>query len=183
MPRGSFIAVLSAVLLVAGPVFGQTSRPSYPDTVEGLTQFFKDMLAATAAKDQNRVYAYAQMLTLPKYKEFFKKTFGDEVSTRLIPEYEKGTENFPLKFTRLFLQLKTPKELTPVVTRVEGADDVNATIYQRLALEAMVDPVPLYSVTISKPGASGTIQLWSLVYIDGAFRLVGKMQAIRVAGS
>lgn len=176
-----FLAAMLGTILLFSPRFAhaQTSRPAYPDSVDGVGQLFKDILTASASHNEAALVTLTRSLQMPEYKQWFKSVFPEDVAPRMIEEFEKNTLTTPPKLAILFASLKDPAKLTIEITRVEAADDPAARIYQRLAIEAMVNPAPLYSVTISLPQSSAKIEIWSLVYSGGGFRLIGKMQAIR----
>jgi hypothetical protein len=156
-----------------------TTAPSYPETNAGLHQLMQDILNAADAKDVRTLLTLTQSLTLPKPREWFERVFGAEVGARLADEHERELKGAAEGFARLFLQIREPKKMTIEVVRVEAADDVNAKPFQVLALSDMKNPVPLYTVILRQPGRPGSITIWSIVYVDGAFRTAGKMAAIR----
>jgi hypothetical protein len=165
--------------LLAVPALGQTTQPLYPESTESLKSHIQVMMEAAEAQDAGRVLAYSRLFVLPNHEEWFKRVFGKEVGDRLIKEYNTKMLDFPENVTKVFLALKDPKIWQITVVKVEAADDVNATVYQKFALVAMVDPVPLYSVTLTPKGTTKSIRIWSFVYVDGAFRMAGQMQASR----
>ena len=166
-------------LIVAGAARGQTTAPttspSYSESNEGLEQEFKDILAASAAHDAQKVLAMTRSLVLKDPQAWFKDVFGEEKGTKLATAYQKESTGFPEALARLFLSLRDPKELSISITRVESTDDPNAKGVQLFALNAMQNPTPLYAVKLTKPGTSAKIEIWSLAYVDGSFRWLGKM--------
>lgn len=188
MHRGLQTA-LALVLLccTSQPVVAQTTRPAplpttlpgYPDSVEGLTKLMKDMLAASAAGNERLIVALAHTMVLPNHVKWFNKTFGETTAPRLIKEFEETASKVDVELAVKMLLLKEPTKLAITVQKFEAADDLNARIYQRLAMQEMQQPTALYSVTMTLPGTSAKIEIWSIVYVDGAFRIAGKMQKIR----
>lgn len=163
------------------PAQAQTTLPTYPETSEGLKQLFSDLLTAAQERQGQKVYAIMRSLLLPDADKWFTDTFGEDVGSPLAQEYTREMEKFPAAMTGLFLRLTNPKDLKITVTAVEQSDDPNAKIHQRFALAAMANPVPLYTVKLQKENSSSHITLWSIVYVDGGFRLAGKMERIREA--
>lgn len=172
------VVLALTVLFSSVATHAQTTSPSYPETNAGLELMVKDMLSAATAKDVRALLALTKSMELPKPKEWFEEVFGKEVGARLAAEHEKELKNAGDGFARLFLQIREPKTMTVEVTRVESPEDVNAKPYQVLALAEMRNPVPLYTVTLRQPGQPGSITIWSVVYVNGAFRAAGKMTAI-----
>ncbi|WP_428937186.1 hypothetical protein [Fontivita pretiosa] len=168
-------------VLQTTPARAQTTLPTYPETSEGLKQLFSDLLTAAQERQGQKVYAIMRSLLLPDADKWFTDTFGEDVGSPLAEEYTREMEKFPAAMTGLFLRLTNPKDLKITVTAVEQSDDPNAKIHQRFALAAMANPVPLYTVKLQKENSSSHITLWSIVYVDGGFRLAGKMERIREA--
>lgn len=181
MRHGLSITIALSLLLIlpARPVSAQTTLPSYPDSVEGLTQLMKDLLTVSEARNEGVLILLTRTLKLPNHKEWFTKTFGPQVAPRLITEFEKTALNVDIEMAVKFFHLKEPSKLVVAVQKVEAADDLDARVFQRFALAAMQNPTALYSVTITLPQTTAKIEIWNLVYSDGAFRVVGKLQTVR----
>jgi hypothetical protein len=172
------VAMLAVVLGFGASGVAQTTKPLVPDTPEGLKLYFSDMLDSAEKEDTKRLLILSQILVMPKSEQWFTKTFGKELGTRLNKDYQEEMKDFAPKLAALFLRLKDPTTLTITVNKVEISDDPHAKAYQTLAIESMVDPTALYSVLITKEGTAAKIELWSLVYDGLTFRMVGKMQGV-----
>lgn len=155
--------------------------PKYPDTAEGLQKWTEDMLAADKSSDKDKLSSAARAAILPDAESWFKKMFGDEAGAKLSAEYAKMAGD-PADFEKTLLGLihaRNEKGQTEVrIMRIEKADDKNATGAQKKALEAMKTPTPLYTIRFVEPGKDVGFTLWSFVYVDGGFRLAGKMRAL-----
>jgi hypothetical protein len=181
MRRGLSIAFVALLGIFASPASAQTSRPAYPypNSPEGLTQFFRDALTVTANKDQRQLLARFNSLYMPEPEAWFIKTFGEKKAPPLIAEYKKNINQFHAKLALVFLNLPDPKDLMVKVSKVEDTDDPSIKAFQRLALDEMENPVTLYTVRIHRPGTTAKIEVWSIVWADGAFRMAGQMKEIR----
>jgi hypothetical protein len=171
--------VLLGTTLCPALATAQTSKPAYPESEAGLRQFFKDILDASAAKDGDRIMLLTQSLLLPDPDAWFTQTFGDKLGKKLAADYRSEHKNFGPALTRLFYSLKEPRQLDVQITVVQALDDSNAKGYQLIAIAAMQQPTPLYTASITKQGTGAHITLWSIVYVDGRFRLAGKMRAVK----
>jgi len=172
------ISLVLTLSLACSTACAQTTLPSYPDSSEGLSRFFNDMLVATVARDQGRLLAMSQSLILPNSDAWFKKVFGKEKGAKLDATYKEETKNFGPALAVLFLRLRDPAQMKVTTVRVEAADDINAKAYQSIAMRIMENPVPLYSVALVKEGVADKIEIWSIVYHDGGFRVVGMMRGV-----
>ena len=168
------MALTLAVL--CGQSRAQTTKPNYyPANSDGLGDYFRDMLTAADKNDQQRLLLMCQALVIPKPQEWFKNVFGKEKGPKLADTYEKEMTSFGPGLARLFMNLDDPKNIKVLVTRIETPEDPSIKLAQTYALEAMQNPVTLYSIVLKKEGTTATIGLWSLVYVDDNFRMAGKM--------
>ena len=174
--------LIAGTILLGSSSWGQTTKPTYPESEAGLKQFFQDILSASDAKDAQKLVTMTQSLLLPDPEAWFKKTYGDELGAKLAVDYKNDHKNFGLSLARLFYNLKDPKTLEIEVTCIQALDDTGAKALQKLAIAAMKEPAPLYTASITKEGTGAHITLWSIVYVDGQFRLAGKMRAVKDAG-
>jgi hypothetical protein len=62
------------------------------------------------------------------------------------------------------------------IVRVTDSESPEATGFQMLAMRAMKQKVPLYTLRLQRPDGSKSFTLWSFVYVDGGYRMVGRMQ-------
>jgi|GEM_PF-1460956 len=157
---------------------------AYPDTTEGLNKLCKDLLAIAKAGKRAELTAKVKKLALPNSDAWFKRVFGAEAGAALSEEYTAGLQDLEANLTRVFMTA-AEENLTDVnVFKFSQPDATNATATQKKALESMVVKTPLYSVYFSQAGEERGMHLYSFVYVEGAFRMVGKMKAatVRVAG-
>jgi hypothetical protein len=181
-PLRPIIAVVLTVLLACvGAASAQTSKPSYPPNADGLKQFFEEMRDAVQKRDGEKVVAMSQMIILPDAQGWFKKTFGDKAGSKLATAYETDMKSFAGKWALVFSAFCMDKKVNIITNGIETPENPDAKMYQVFALEAMKNPVPLYSVTLENLETHETVGLWSFVNVDGQFRLVGKMMTIREA--
>ena len=145
------------------------------DDISSLKKLIEDTLAAYRAGDKVRAEALVRPMKLPDAAAWFKRVFGDEVGAKLAADYAEGTRDLTAGLGSLFEgRVKDGRTFVSVI-KLESAMDSNATGYQKQALAAMKEKVPLYTVKFgAQPGATG-FSLWSFVFLDGQFRLVGKM--------
>jgi len=61
--------------------------------------------------------------------------------------------------------------------KLTDPESKDATGLQSGAMKAMKEKVPLYGVRLIEPGKDAGMHYWSFVYVDGGFRMIGKMNA------
>ena len=123
---------------------------------------------------ETRLKALIKTFAVPGYEAWMKKTFGDDIGAErakkygeMAPSMEQGVMGF--------LEAATKEKQTAVtVVHLTDPADPEAKGAQSEALKSMKAPVALYTVSFKVPGEPLGKSLWSWVYVDGAFRLMGK---------
>lgn len=151
--------------------------PSYPDSVQGLESLMRTLVSAIQNDDTAEEARLLESMRLEDPKAWFGETFEPRIAERLVAEYE------PLAggIGHLVNALKGPIDAgqTDVkADRFDAPDMQGATGYQQTALTRMKKKVPLYSVRLSTRDGKRTFHVWSFVYQNGTFRLVGKMRDV-----
>lgn len=172
--RLSFLLLIMACspLAVWAQDKADPAKPAYANNDDGLKKLMEDIVAAKKAGDKEKVSRLYQGLLVPNYEAWFKKTFGEEKGVKTAVEYKELTAKFEEDMNKWFDQILEKGGPEIQVTHVEKADDPEATGAQKTALAAMKQPIALYTARF----APAQIKLWSFAYIDGGFRLVGKMR-------
>lgn len=153
----------------------------YPDTPEGLKKLTEDLLAAVKAGDKDKSGALVRSLALPRSAAWFTKIFGDDAGARLETEYQALLPDLVKQLTALYSRCIDMGQTEVRAIRIENAGDA-ATGLQNSAFEAMKTPVALYTVKLVKPGDDLGMALWSFAHVDGSFRLIGKLRAVKPPG-
>jgi hypothetical protein len=184
-------AVASTTAAAASPKTGDASgttptasepevKPApatYPDSVQGLESLMRSLVSAIQNDDTAEEVRLLESMRLADPKAWFNEVFEARIAERLIGEYE------PLAggIGHLVNALKGPIDAgqTDVkADRFDAPDMQGATGYQQVALARMKKKVPLYSVRLSTKDGKRTFHVWSFIYQDGTFRLVGKMREV-----
>jgi hypothetical protein len=154
---------------------GDAARPaSYPETTEALKRMFESMLEAARSGDNDKAQALARKLVIPNYETWFSDTFGATNGAKLAADYKAFVQASDAGRVWDFSQLleRANKGISAYGVREPG--DPKATGGQKTVLEAMKKPMALYGVRLDG------LHLWNFVYVDGAFRMAGKMyQSLR----
>lgn len=169
-------AVLAA-LLWAVPAAAYAQAP-YPDSTEGLRRLAADMLRTARAGDWDGLARLSRGLEL-KDAGWFRRTFGDEAGARLAAEYAKMAPSLEPELRKLMGKVVQDHAIDIEALRADRADDPQMPGAVQDALAAMRQPQPLYLVRFKQPGASLGQTLFAFVYVDGGFRLIGKMRALK----
>ncbi len=158
---------------------GAAAATTYPDTTDGLKQELTDFLGTMTSKDGNRARAIMGSLHMTgDAPGWFKATWGDDVGGRLAAEYAAGEHGMD-NLQHLAFDLANQGATNVEVMKFEKPDDPEENTYESEALRAMKKPVPLYSARITKPGHHLGTHIWSFAYIDGGFRLVGRLTHLK----
>jgi hypothetical protein len=170
--------------------WGQTPSPegkkdtgdvaAYPDTPEGLTKLSKELLALAKAGKRPELAAKVKGLIIPGSDAWFKRVFGPQVGAALSEEYTAGLTQLETSVTRMFMTAAEEGQTEVKVVKFTKPDPDHATGNQNKALEAMIVKTPLYSVFLTQPGEETGMQLYSFVFVDGNFRMAGKMKSVGV---
>ena len=154
-------------------------KPAYPDSAAGLKSMMTDLYTAAKDGDQKKTDALVKSLALPKHEAWFKEVFGADKGAKVAAEYAKVLPMFAADIEKLLAKLVKEGQSEIAVLRFEKAPDPKAVGLQNDALAAMKKPVPIYSVRFVKPGEKLGQHVYSFVYVDGGFRLVGKMTGFK----
>ena len=182
---GSWLVVAPAsIAQTSAPSTSQPSSPSVDTRTQtelddALAEQFRGILAAAADRDQAKLQKLIEPLRLPNSKEWFTDTFGEEKGAKLAAKYDQDSKVFFAGFDDLMLRLPDPGNWKVSVVHVDQIGDPKAKSLQMFALAAMKDPVPLYTVSLTRPGTKSSVIVWSLVYVDGSFHWLGKMEGVK----
>jgi hypothetical protein len=176
-----FPTFIAAFLLFACAASAQTTLPSYPETNEGLQQYFQDILDAGHKNAQPKLLALCDAMVLESPDKWFVDNFGAGKGEKLAEAYKTEMNEFGPKFAVLILRHRelNLSEFKVNVVRLETLDNPNAKANQLLAIDQLKNFTPLYNVTLLHEKSGTSIGLWSFVWINGKFKLAGKMNGLR----
>jgi hypothetical protein len=157
----------------------KSNRVSYAESTDGLKKLMSDILDAQKSGDKDKFDSLVKSLKLPDADAWFKKVFGDDKGPKVAAQYKSNTDALEQDLARLFTKIVNDGQTEIKITRLEKADDPQATGNQKDVLAAMKNPVPIYSARFVKPGETLGMHLYNYVYVDGTFRAVGKMDAAK----
>lgn len=173
--RFSLLVALLVVLLGCKKLMG---GKSYPESEEGLRQLATD-LSSGEGEDAEKL---GRELALPDAQKFFSGTFGPELGPQLASEYATDVPKLPT--IHMFFKAGKAKGRTELlIEKHVSADDENCNGLQEAAIRAMKTPIPIYTVNMVEPGKTIGSSLWSFAHVDGSFRYLGKMKALKPGAS
>ena len=173
------IASLLVVGLLGTACLSNSSKVSYENSTDGLKKLMSDIYDAQKSGDKDKLSRLLKSLELPDADTWFKKVFGADVGARVAAQHKTISGSINSDLERIFAKVVNDGQSEIRITRLEKADDSNANGNQKDVLAAMNDPVPIYSVSFVKPGETAGMHLYNYVYVDGTFRVAGKMDAVR----
>jgi hypothetical protein len=174
--------VLSSLLLftiLAAACMNKSNKVSYPESTDGLKKLMSDILDAQKSGDTAKFKSLVKDLELPDAEGWFKNVFGDDKGAKAAAQYKSQTSSLQQDLEKLFAKIVSDGQTEIKITRLEKADDPQATGNQKDVIAAMKNPVPIYSARFVKPGETLGMHLYNYVYVDGTFRLAGKMDAAK----
>jgi hypothetical protein len=174
------LAVGAVVLLALHAALAQ--QPQAPaaagGSAEDLKKLMQEMLTAAKAADATKVQTMANALVLPSHEAWFKQVFGDEKGAALAADYGPHTAEFAEQLGGFFAKLVEQGRTEVHTVLIDKSDSADATGLQSTAIAAMKQPMALYTAEFVVPGDKDGTTLWSFVYVDGAFRFVGKLRPL-----
>jgi hypothetical protein len=171
------ITPLAAVILMCvavGP--RQVLSADDPQSPEGLKRLTEDVLDKVKAGNTDAAMALIRPMRLPNADRWFVSVFGPEKGKLLAADYAEQARTLDKDLLGLFSEQVKQSRTKVTAYKLESAGDPQATGAQVKALTAMVTKVPLYGCRMVAPGAELGMHLWSFVWVDGQFRLAGKMR-------
>jgi Trypsin-like peptidase domain len=141
----------------------------YPETADGLKRFFEAMLDAAKSGDMDKAHAFEHSLVIPNFDTWFRHTFGAVNGAKLSAEYKVFTEGQKISGLWNFPELIERAKGGVSTYGIRAPTDPNATGGQKKVFAAMEKSTALYGVRL------GGWHVWSFVYVEGGFRLAGKM--------
>jgi TonB family protein len=154
----------------------------YPDTADGLRAFLQQLMTLIQKKNAAQGSTMARDLILPDHQTWFPQVFGPEIGSRMEKQYEESLPQLDAKFNEQ-MRLYVKEGMTDIsVTRLESADQPSKDSYTIRAMQAMQNPVPVYSVAMASPGGTSWIFPGSFVFVQGGYRYLD-LQTIRAVYS
>ena len=152
------------------------STSTYPEGAEGLKKLIEDITKLLRAGDTKAATALVEGLARFNFGAWFERVFGEQLGAALATPLKGmdsplGVANLVQTFSEQVRQGRTVVQ----VQRFTGQDN-DATGYQNRAMAQMKRSEPIYSVRLLEPGQSLGYHMYSFIYAQGGFRLVGKMQ-------
>ena len=157
----------------------KSKKVSYAESTDGLKKLMSEILEAQKSGDKDKFDSLLKGLELPDPDAWFKNVFGDDKGSKVAAQYKSNTDLLQQDLARLFTKIVSEGQTEIRITRLEKADDPQATGNQRDVLSAMKNPVPIYSARFVKPGETLGMHLYNYVYADGTFRAVGKLESVK----
>jgi hypothetical protein len=150
----------------------------YEDTTEGFRRLILDVIDSVSRGDIAQSQALIAGLELSDPVSWFSATFGPDDGVRAAQDYAKLSGSFIAQVTNIFHEVVAKGQTLLQITALDDPKSQGVTELQAAALSAARDSLRLYSVRFLQPGKERGFHLWSFAYVDGGFRLLGKIQAL-----
>ncbi len=174
------LAMASCIIaLLVGSLTTRAAEPAYAETTDALKQQVEDVFTAVKVGDKEKAAKLIKWMMLPEPEAWFKQTFGDTaIGKKLLEGYKASAASFEATMMKVFEDRVKDGRTFPSAFKIEGKDDPNAARMQVEAMAVMQQKTALYTVKLGKQAGATGFSIWSWVYVDGQFRLVGKMKQI-----
>jgi TonB family protein len=129
------------------------------------------MVATIVAEDREKTAAYLSNLTIPEHGVWFVRYFGPEKGQLLDSTYQDLLEQMPDQIVRRLRNSFSDERTNIRITVLRKPVDPSERL-ARAILDAVIEPITLYSVSMNKSTEKYGTNLGYFIYIDGAFRSV-----------
>jgi TonB family protein len=145
--------------------------PAYPESEDGLKNLVGDIFGAMKSGDTDMASTYFASLEIPDRVAWFTKAFGPVEGPRLEVKHQALIQQ-PSGDIRAHFEYAFKGGRTNVEVHVlRGTADAKSGM-SRAILDAMVQPLPLYSADGTSPTEQYPASIGDFVYVDGGFRFV-----------
>jgi TonB family protein len=165
-----FVALLSVAAQKATDVAPTAaSLPAYPESEDGLKKLIEDIFVAVRSRDNEKASLYFSSLTIPDHNAWLFKMFGPAEGSRLEAKYAELLPKEPDDIRGRF-EYALKSDRTNVGVQAWRKPDHRGGGAGGAILDAMLQPIALYSVDGSNPKEKYGAAIGELVYVDGGFR-------------
>jgi TonB family protein len=174
-PRNIFLSlllvVLNALALQAQQSADTTaSQVAYPNTVDGLRNFLRDMRTYAARGEQDKLAAAIKQTEIPNAADWFHKTYPESANSWIGP-YRKGLKQRDREMQGLLQSLATANG--DFFARKVNDSPQPGKGYEWGMLQSMRQPVDIYFANWRDPQPNPSAidkPIGYFMYIDGGFR-------------
>jgi TonB family protein len=185
MPRllRIFVLVLIPALF---PLFACAQGPIAPhpapaesarvdqDSSDGLQLRLQDLLNAAKDHDVPKLRLLIKQIEIPDYREWFTKTFGEDIGERMAEKYERDFADTDSYVETLFAQLASDDgefSIRKVNARAAGGEPGEDAQARRVR-RGPANPFIVTWKSRNLSSAPGIRQIGAFAYLDGSFRWV-----------
>jgi len=193
-PLASAIALLTLCLALVGNTAAQAPNtkqgkpaffevPTYPDSPEGLQKLIEDGFGLLKSERTDDVSAYFSRFALPESQAWFARVFGAAQGAGLDAKYQQMFPELTSSIRRNFEFALSEGSTTVTVTVFQRPLDPRVAGVERAVVDAMAEPVRLYTAYGSSPQRKSPMSLGQFFYVRDGFRYVdgGVLQALATA--
>jgi len=176
------LAVFAMVFLIISPIVGsqqetgpKNAQPniaeSYPNTADGLHMLIDNLFLTARNQDEAKLEAQIAELTIPDYKNWFIRTFGQDRGEILAGTYGESLEVSKLHFAMLCTELTNHGEVS--IEKVDTAKKYG------MPADALDEYKANWKKTDESAGPDSQ-SIGDFFYVDGKFRLNRFVQEVRI---
>jgi TonB family protein len=147
-----------------------SALPVYPESEDGLKKLIGDIFGAMKSGDKDLASSHFAGLEIPDRATWYTKAFGPVEGPRLEAKYEALLRQ-PNGDIRAHFEYALKDGRTNAEVHVLRDSPTNQRM-TRAILDAMVQPLMLFSASGTSPTQQYAASIGDFVYVDGAFRFV-----------
>jgi len=155
---------------VENPPKPTSATPGYPESEDGLKNLIGDVFGAMKSGKKDLVSSYFATLEIPDRAAWFTKAFGPTEGPRLEAKCEALARQPNGQIRAHFEYALKDGRTNPETHEIHGPSTNQRMT--RAILDAMVQPIMLFSASGTSPSQQYAASIGDFVYVDGAFRFV-----------
>lgn len=149
---------------------------TYENSTQGLRKLFNNIVEGIENDDPELYPSLIDGFYYKNYDRWLWKTFGREYGSAVSKDFKeafRGKSFYNIMYETISSIVNRGN--TKVKVRKFTGPSKEAVGIQNNLMEKMINPVPIYSVRLVKPGKKLGNHMYNFVFVDGHFRFMGKM--------
>jgi TonB family protein len=144
--------------------------PTYPESADGLKQLIAAVFATLQAGDTEKANLYFKSMAIPNDEDWFATVFGADQGAQLDTKYKELLPELAAEVEQNLGAALSEARTDVTVGVFQKPLDDNVRGLERAVVEAMVNPVRLYTASSNNSSRARSVTLGQFFYVRGGFR-------------